>query len=110
MVSGRGGSGTGSAYRRGRWWWGVRSGTRAVQTAHGVLTTRGEWALDEKRLVDAAGLGAAHEIIGTAWQGRDTPIAPLVRPPIGLIATRSATSFALLAIDELDEFARVAAG
>ncbi len=48
-----------------------------VQTAHGVLAARGEWALNEKRLVDAAGLGAAHEIIGTAWQGREAAVAAL---------------------------------
>jgi predicted nucleotidyltransferase len=35
-----------------------------VQTAHGVLAERGEWVLNEKGLVDAAGLGAAHAIVG----------------------------------------------
>jgi hypothetical protein len=36
-----------------------------AQTAHGVLAERGEWVLNEKGIVDAAGLGAAHAIIGT---------------------------------------------
>jgi predicted nucleotidyltransferase len=46
----------------------LTAGTMAratAQTAHGVLAERGEWVLNEKGLVDAAGLGAAHEIIGT---------------------------------------------
>jgi hypothetical protein len=36
-----------------------------VQAAHAVLAERGEWVLNEKRLVDAAGLTRAHEIVGT---------------------------------------------
>jgi hypothetical protein len=37
-----------------------------VQTAHGVLAERREWVLNEKAIVDAADLAAAHEIIGTS--------------------------------------------
>jgi predicted nucleotidyltransferase len=46
----------------------LAAGTMAratAQTAHGVLAERGEWVLNEKGIVDAAGLGRAHEIIGT---------------------------------------------
>jgi predicted nucleotidyltransferase len=46
----------------------LAAGTMAratAQTAHGVLAERGEWVLNEKGIVDAAGLGGAHEIIGT---------------------------------------------
>jgi hypothetical protein len=46
----------------------LAAGTMAratAQTAHGVLAERGEWVLNEKGIVDAAGLGAAHGIIGT---------------------------------------------
>jgi predicted nucleotidyltransferase len=46
----------------------LAAGTMAratAQTAHGVLAARGEWVLNEKGIVDAAGLAAAHEIIGT---------------------------------------------
>lgn len=46
----------------------MAAGTMAratAQTAHGVLAERGEWVLNEKGIVDAAGLGVAHEIIGT---------------------------------------------
>ncbi len=40
---------------------------RAVmQTAHGILAARGQWALNEKRLIDRADLSEAHQIIGTA--------------------------------------------
>jgi predicted nucleotidyltransferase len=45
----------------------LAAGTMAratAQTAHGVLAERGEWVLNEKGLVDAAGLGNAHAIIG----------------------------------------------
>jgi hypothetical protein len=47
----------------------LAAGTMAratAQTAHGVLAERGEWVLNEKGIVDAAGLGAAHAIIGTS--------------------------------------------
>jgi predicted nucleotidyltransferase len=53
-----------------------------VQTAHGVLAERGEWVLNEKGIVDAAGLAAAHDIIGAS--GRD-PVAA-VRELTGLLA------------------------
>lgn len=46
----------------------LAAGTMAratAQTAHGVLAERGEWVLNEKGIVDAAGLAAAHEIIGS---------------------------------------------
>jgi predicted nucleotidyltransferase len=45
----------------------LAAGTMAratAQTAHGVLAVRGEWVLNEKGIIDAAGLAAAHEIIG----------------------------------------------
>ena len=45
----------------------------AMQTAHGILASRGQWALNEKRLIDRAGLSAAHQIIGTA--STDAPAA-----------------------------------
>lgn len=50
----------------------LAAGTMAratAQSAHGVLAERGEWVLNEKGIVDAAGLGAAHEIIGTCANG-----------------------------------------
>lgn len=34
-----------------------------AQTAHAIEAGRGEWVLNEKRLVDHAGLGAAHELL-----------------------------------------------
>jgi predicted nucleotidyltransferase len=46
----------------------LAAGTMAratAQTAHGVLAERGEWVLNEKGIVDAAGLSTAHEIIGS---------------------------------------------
>jgi len=43
-----------------------------LQTAHAVLAARGEWALNEKRLVTAAGLEAADAIIGSL---RARPVA-----------------------------------
>ncbi|MEV0108322.1 nucleotidyltransferase domain-containing protein [Nocardia sp. NPDC050799] len=38
--------------------------TAAVQTAHAVPAARGEWATNEKRLLDRAGLRAVDEIVG----------------------------------------------
>ncbi|WP_435824562.1 hypothetical protein [Nocardia rhamnosiphila] len=35
-----------------------------MQTAHAVLAARGEWATNEKRLLDRAGLRAVDEIVG----------------------------------------------
>jgi predicted nucleotidyltransferase len=46
----------------------LAAGTMAratAQTAHGELAERGEWVLNEKGIVDAAGLGGAHEVIGS---------------------------------------------
>jgi hypothetical protein len=63
----------------------LAAGTMAratVQTAHGVLAERGEWVLNEKGIVEAADLTAAHDIIGTC--GRD-PVAA-VRELTGLLA------------------------
>ena len=44
-----------------------------VQAAHAIEAGRGEWVLNEKRLVDGAGLGAAHELLGAGK--RDLPAA-----------------------------------
>jgi hypothetical protein len=55
-----------------------------VQSAHAVLAERGEWALNEKRIVEAAGLTRAHEIVATS--GHDLPgavaaLRALLDPP-----------------------------
>ena len=55
-----------------------------AQTAHGVLAERGEWVLNEKGIVDAAGLGAAHEIIGTSARDPEAAVRKareLLSPP-----------------------------
>jgi hypothetical protein len=65
----------------------LAAGTMAratVQTAHGVLAERGEWVLNEKGIVDAAGLGAAHGIIGTGGndpEGAVRALRELLSPP-----------------------------
>jgi hypothetical protein len=65
----------------------LAAGTMAratVQTAHGVLAERGEWVLNEKGIVDAAGLGAAHEIIGTSARDPEAAVRKareLLSPP-----------------------------
>lgn len=42
--------------------------TRALaQAAHGVLAARGEWVLNEKRLIARAGLDEAHALLGGLW-------------------------------------------
>jgi predicted nucleotidyltransferase len=58
----------------------LAAGTMAratAQTAHGVLAERGEWVLNEKGIVDASGLGAAHEIIGTCARDPDKAVRAL---------------------------------
>lgn len=55
-----------------------------VQTAHGAMAERGEWVLNEKGIVDAAGLAAAHEIIGTSArdaEGAVRELRELLSPP-----------------------------
>ncbi|QYN36087.1 nucleotidyltransferase domain-containing protein [Pseudonocardia sp. DSM 110487] len=65
----------------------LAAGTMAratAQTAHGVLAERGEWVLNEKGIVDAAGLAAAHEIIGTCArdpEGAVRRMRELLSPP-----------------------------
>jgi predicted nucleotidyltransferase len=65
----------------------LAAGTMAratAQTAHGVLAERGEWVLNEKGIVDAAGLGAAHQIIGTSArdpEGAVRKLRALLSPP-----------------------------
>jgi nucleotidyltransferase-like protein len=56
-----------------------------VQTAHGVLAERGEWVLNEKGIVDAAGLAAAHQIIGRSAGdpvGAVRKLKDLLSPPV----------------------------
>jgi hypothetical protein len=77
----------------------LAAGTMAratVQTAHGVLAERGEWVLNEKRLVEAAGLADAHGIIGTcahdpvrAVRELHTLLAP---PPLHELAAHTETA------------------
>lgn len=50
----------------------------AVQTAHGLLAARAEWAFNEKRLIDRADLTDAHDILATA----------ATNPPDGVIQMR----------------------
>jgi predicted nucleotidyltransferase len=50
-----------------------------VQTAHGLLAGSGRWALNEKRLVGAAGLAGAHDIIGSSTQDLVAAVAELTR-------------------------------
>lgn len=55
-----------------------------VQTAHAVRATRGEWVLNEKRLLNAAGLAGADEILASAWTAPDvalTALRALLDPP-----------------------------
>jgi predicted nucleotidyltransferase len=65
----------------------LAAGTMAratAQTAHGVLAERGEWVLNEKGIIDAAGLAAAHEIIGTSArdpEGAVRALHELLTPP-----------------------------
>jgi hypothetical protein len=65
----------------------LAAGTMAratVQTAHAVLAERGEWVLNEKGIVAAAGLAAAHEIIGSSGQnpaGSVRALHKLLTPP-----------------------------
>jgi len=65
----------------------LAAGTMAratAQTAHGVLAERGEWVLNEKGIVDAADLGASHEIIGTSArdpEGAVRALRELLSPP-----------------------------
>ena len=65
----------------------LAAGTMAratVQVAHGVLAERGEWVLNEKGIVDAAGLGAAHDVIGTCArdpEGAVREVRALLSPP-----------------------------
>jgi predicted nucleotidyltransferase len=49
----------------------------AVQTAHAVKAGRGQWVLNEKRLVDDAGLGAAHEILGSGRRNQSSAVREL---------------------------------
>jgi predicted nucleotidyltransferase len=77
----------------------LAAGTMAratAQTAHGVLAERGEWVLNEKGLVEAAGLADAHEIIGTcahdpvqAVRELDVLLAP---PPLHELAAHTETA------------------
>jgi hypothetical protein len=66
----------------------LAAGTMAratVQTAHGVLAERGEWVLNEKGIVEAAGLTAAHEIIGACGGDPVAAVRELTRllaPPL----------------------------
>lgn len=55
-----------------------------VQAAHAIEAGRGEWVLNEKRLIDSAGLSAAHQILGVG--NRELPAAlkdlrTLIDPP-----------------------------
>jgi predicted nucleotidyltransferase len=75
----------------------LAAGTMAratAQTAHGMLAERGEWVLNEKGIVDAAGLGAAHEIIGTCArdpEGAVRGVRELLSPPrLDELAARTA--------------------
>ncbi|WP_158893963.1 nucleotidyltransferase domain-containing protein [Amycolatopsis anabasis] len=52
-----------------------------LQTAHGILAERGEWALGEKRLVARAGLAAAHDIIGDPGPEAVERMRELLNPP-----------------------------
>jgi hypothetical protein len=65
-----------------------------AQTAHGVLAERGEWVLNEKGIVEAAGLAAAHEIIGTCTrdpEGAVREVRELLSPPrLDELAARTA--------------------
>jgi hypothetical protein len=49
-----------------------------------VHAERGEWVLNEKGIVDAAGLGAAHDIIGTCTrdpEGAVREVREVLSPP-----------------------------
>lgn len=65
----------------------------AAQTAHGVLAERGEWVLNEKGIVDAAGLTAAHEVIGTCGDDPARAVAALrdllAPPPLTELGART---------------------
>jgi hypothetical protein len=74
----------------------LAAGTMAratAQTAHAVLAERGEWVLNEKGIVDAAGLAAAHEIIGTCATdpvGAVRALRDVLAPPrLGELAARA---------------------
>ena len=50
-----------------------------------MLAERGEWVLNEKGIVDAAGLAAAHEIIGRSAGdpvGAVRKLKDLLSPPV----------------------------
>jgi len=44
-----------------------------------LLAARGEWVLNEKHLVDDAGLAGAHDIVGTCGSDPDAGVAELRR-------------------------------
>jgi predicted nucleotidyltransferase len=56
----------------------------AMLAAHGVLAARGEWALNEKRFVQRAGLTAAHDVFGKVAadpEGAVEDMRALLKPP-----------------------------